>query len=636
MLFPVPMAKTRVVGLRRDLKRVIEFLHENGMVQVRDFEHPQTTREQSLSHYPEIAEQLLQLESISRLLPETSSGQAPRALGLAEALKQARGLGLEEELAKIQQEKLSNRSRRQELRELEQRLELFKKFNLDFAKLSTGMTEIVAARIPAAGVNALRAKLSAADIRFDWTLKPIDGSHSMAVIAVEKNKVVSARNVLESAGAVLENVPTVSGKPHEALGRVHDEIEALRQKNEKWDQRLAQMAESHGDRIHSLMEVLSIEKDRCEIASRFGRTSDFFILEGYIPSRDFDSFSKRIITDFGAGLHVEKLAVEAHPGGHETVPTLLDNAKPFAPFEFVTRFMSLPQAYDVDTTMVFAFIFPILYGMMLGDFVYALISMGFAWFIRKKTAKGSLLYSLGSIWFLAAIPSLFFGVLFNEYFGMSHVLFLEKFGVHLEHPLYQGLPRMENVSTLLLLTIFTGLAVTALGFLLGFVREWRMNAKAHAYAKLAWVAVIGAGAFVIYSLMSGASVGPLLIGAGLVFLLCAGLIVKVEGIVGLIEIPSVAGNILSYARIMAVGLSGVVIAEILNELVFPSPDQGLFLLVTLPLFIFGHAFNVGLAMFECFIQGARLNYVEFFSKFYEGGGMEFSPFKVNRKFTIGR
>jgi len=90
---------------------------------------------------------------------------------------------------------------------------------------------------------------------------------------------------------------------------------------------------------------------------------------------------------------------------------------------------------------------------------------------------------------------------------------------------------------------------------------------------------------------------------------------------------------MSFSRILAVGLVGTLIALILNDLLFPSLDKGILLIILVPIYIIGHLFNAFLAMFESFIQGARLNYVEFYSKFYEGGGKEFSPFRLTRKFV---
>jgi V/A-type H+-transporting ATPase subunit I len=101
-----------------------------------------------------------------------------------------------------------------------------------------------------------------------------------------------------------------------------------------------------------------------------------------------------------------------------------------------------------------------------------------------------------------------------------------------------------------------------------------------------------------------------------------------EGLMGLFEVPGVVSNVLSYVRIAGVGVVGVVLAEIINEFLAPSPSLGVLNLIIFPLFIVFHFANAFLAMFESLVQVGRLNLVEFYSKFYHGGGKPFKPFSL--------
>jgi V/A-type H+-transporting ATPase subunit I len=109
-----------------------------------------------------------------------------------------------------------------------------------------------------------------------------------------------------------------------------------------------------------------------------------------------------------------------------------------------------------------------------------------------------------------------------------------------------------------------------------------------------------------------------------------------EGFIGLLEIPGLMGNALSYARIAAIGVVGVVLAEIINEYFAPTPSAGLFLIITIPLFLIFHFVNMFVAMFEALIQGGRLNLIEFRSKFLKGGGSVFAPFSMKNNEKIMR
>ena len=99
---------------------------------------------------------------------------------------------------------------------------------------------------------------------------------------------------------------------------------------------------------------------------------------------------------------------------------------------------------------------------------------------------------------------------------------------------------------------------------------------------------------------------------------------------GAVELPGILGNSLSYARIAAVGIAGVALAEVINESFMPGPEKGLMLLIILPLFLVLHVLNAGLTMVESIVQGGRLNLVEFYGKFFQGGGKAFVPFSVER------
>jgi V/A-type H+-transporting ATPase subunit I len=274
--------------------------------------------------------------------------------------------------------------------------------------------------------------------------------------------------------------------------------------------------------------------------------------------------------------------------------------------------------------------FPIFYGMMLGDAGYGLISLGLAYGLLKISPKEGMLYPFAKIWFYCAIPALVFGFIYDEFFGFPHHTLLEFFGIHANF--YYGLERLHEIQRLLPITLLVGVIAMAAGFFFGFLNAFKEKHFSHAYAKLGWFFVVVSGTFLVSAGMF--NIFPfMLIPSGIVFAIALIPILKAEGPIALIEIPGVAGNILSFARILAVGLASVVVAVILNDIVLPDPSQGLAMFITLPLYVFGHVGNTFLGMFESLIQGARLNYVEFFSKFYHGGGKAFTPFRANRKFT---
>ena len=172
-----------------------------------------------------------------------------------------------------------------------------------------------------------------------------------------------------------------------------------------------------------------------------------------------------------------------------------------------------------------------------------------------------------------------------------------------------------------------------LGFLLGAYNKWREGHMWHTAGKLAWILVEFSGVALVASVMFSALPASVIYPAAGAFILGLLVILKAEGAMGMIEIPGLASNIFSYARILAVGIASVVVAELINELLLPSADKGVLAIVLIPVYVGLHLFNAVLGMFESLVQGARLNYVEFFPKFYEGGGSKFNPFKYVKRFT---
>ncbi|MDD5317349.1 MAG: V-type ATPase 116kDa subunit family protein [Candidatus ainarchaeum sp.] len=351
-----------------------------------------------------------------------------------------------------------------------------------------------------------------------------------------------------------------------------------------------------------------------------------------MPSGDCGRVEAALKERFGGDV-----IMEHKKGGHDQ-PTMLRNPNALGPFEFMVEFISLPKGYEIDPTLLFALGFPIIYGMMLGDAGYGLVSFIIALLVSRKF-KGTMLEPIGKVWALVALPTVIFGFIYNEYFGfkLSHIIGEHACGMIptlFGFSLCEGMPRMENITLLLLATLFVGMAHLAIGFVLGALNKYREGETWHAAAKIAWIGVEFAGVALVATIMFRALPDWVVAPSALVALAAVAVIIKVEGVLGLIEIPGLASNIFSYARILAVGIASVVVAELINELLLPSPDKGVVaVIILIPVYIGLHLFNVVLGMFESLVQGARLNYVEFFSKFYEGGGSRFNPFRYAKHFT---
>ncbi len=258
-----------------------------------------------------------------------------------------------------------------------------------------------------------------------------------------------------------------------------------------------------------------------------------------------------------------------------------------------------------------------------------------------------MLQGFAKLWAIAAIPSILFGIIFDEWFGFTFQSFMHEFGIVVHGTFLQAffgiglhLARLHDIGMLILITVLVGVLHLSIGLFLGFLNEWA-HSKWHAAAKLAWIGILVSGLFLIPHLMFKTSLLNLpineLTAGGIIFAASLLIILKVDGIMGIFEIPGIAGNALSYARIAAVGIAGVVVAEaIINKLIYEGmavPNKGsmaVFAIMTIIVFIL-HVLNTFLAMFESLVQGARLNLVEFYGKFFHGGGKKFAPFTMEEE-----
>ncbi|MCR4368678.1 MAG: V-type ATP synthase subunit I [archaeon] len=621
------MCKVRVIGLKSAIKQTIDSLEKYGGLEIKQISSNEIKNHSAAGENLEILEKNLVLEAmLNSLESQPVKGkfayeETKKALNSPETKKTEKRLGeIRAEMEKISAEK-------DDLKEKNARIKMFTKFGFDFGKTQYESIEIVAGKIQKTKMEGLQSAMQ--KMRVEYTQKPLNQTEAIMLIAMEKNG--NALEEMQKAGFEKLSIPKMDSKPEIELARIEAQEKGLENRENALKKELQKISRENYGKLCAMKEYAQIETEKSRETEKFAASAHTFIMEAYLPEKKYPEFEKFLKAEFGEKVHIEKFSAQHLEKTHEEAPTLLEQPKQFAHFEFMTKFISIPKHNELDPTLIFMLFFPVFYGMIVGDAVYGIISFLLAKVIRDKFPDG-ILNPIGTLWMWCAVPTIIFGIIFDEYAGFSHEKIFEMLGFH-ELVLYHGLERMHNIELLMALTILLGIVTVAMGFLFGFINAARHGDKKHMYAKLGWFGITAFGTVFVSILMFNALPQEFFLPSGALLFASLAIVLIFEGIMSAIEIPSVVGNILSFARILAVGLVGVVIAAILNDLAFPSLDKGILLIVFLPLFIAGHVFNAFLAMFEALIQGARLNYVEFYSKFYQGGGKEFTPFRFNRKYT---
>lgn len=368
-------------------------------------------------------------------------------------------------------------------------------------------------------------------------------------------------------------------------------------------------------------DFLSSEIEKMEAPLRFTTTKNTFIVEGWIPENKYQELGDILKKKFGDRVTLDKIKYS----DDESVPIEFKHPTPVKPFELLLELFEYPKSREIDPTFAIFITFPLFYGIMLGDIGYGLVIFLASLLMKTKFKTEGWKMILGILEY-SSIYTIVFGFIDGEFFGFDIFLLLgieELFGLRM--PI---LNRIVDFLPIMILSISIGVIHVLLGLIFGFINVYRShNLKEAILKKGAWIILI----FSIVALAASMYISDILLyfGGGLL-LVSIVLLVAGEGFIGLIEIFGIMSNILSYVRLMAIGLSSVGIAIVINSITMDIifPKGGIFILLGYSVLIFGHIGNILLGILASFLHALRLHYVEFFTKFYEGGGIKYKPFGI--------
>lgn len=338
------------------------------------------------------------------------------------------------------------------------------------------------------------------------------------------------------------------------------------------------------------------------------------IIHGWIPDsrlKDFTESLKQTFDSSVAFCHRAPLDKEM-----SKVPTLLHQKKPMKPFQLFLKMVQPPGYGSFDPTALIGIFFPFFAGCIVGDMGYSLVMLVLLWLLSRRY-KGEIFKDVRSILTAVSIWSIFWGAAYGEFFGdLAHRT------LHLE-PLW--VERSHAVMPVLAFTVTLGLGHILLGLLIGLVHQLRNRHHKHAMEKGGNILVILAMVICLMSLRQLLPQGSLHLGIG-VALIGLVLLAIGGGIGGVIESFSSFGNILSYVRIGAIGLSSAILAVTASKFIDVLGISVLGVFAALAI----HLLNFVLAFAESGLHAARLHYVEFMGKFYQGNGVTYTPFSDRR------
>jgi V/A-type H+/Na+-transporting ATPase subunit I len=644
---PKEMTRAVIVGHKNILKETIDALHDTNLFHVEDFVEDESGFKISkpFSNAEEVSKKLVKIRSIANYLGIDSKKPV-----VQKADSVLRDLDSKlNELDRTISAKTETISQLEiELKDLDsQKKEIlpFMSINLDFdyyrgyenLKVFAGT---VKGSLDGSQISSIT---NAYELYFDPQSKTV-------VLFVAKNDADKVYELLQGLGFKELRVPERGGVPSELLRSIEQRQAEVIRRIESLKAEIDSLKASYADFILASDEVLSIESQKAELPLRIATSANAFVIDGWTPTEDFDKIVSVVNSATNGKAYVTSL--EVHHEEEDHAPVEYNNSKVVAPMQQIMDLYSRPKYTEIDPSSAIFITFPLIYGMILGDIGYALILLAIALAI-KTLVKSDAVKPLMNILIYCQIWSIIFGVLYGEFLGFSlaslhtahgvlpglipgwetKILFESIGGEEFTFPIH----RSHMVMTMIAISVFVGLIHLNFGFLFGFSNIARHHGMKHAVLeKGSWI-IIELGVLLAALGYFGGNSVLTYVGAGILVL---GIIMLTmgEGIKGPIELPSLMGNALSYARIIAVGLSSIYIAGTVNDIAFKMiwadhSQIGFAAVAAIIVFILGHGLNTVLSIIAPGLHALRLQYVEFFGKFYEGGGRKFNPFGYRRKYT---
>ncbi|MCD7810777.1 MAG: V-type ATP synthase subunit I [Ruminococcus sp.] len=427
--------------------------------------------------------------------------------------------------------------------------------------------------------------------------------------------------------------------PRQLTKLLENESERLRGKISECEESIRQLSENRR-RLEFFIDYLQMRIDKYEALNSLAFTKNAFVLTGYIPEKYADSIAKEIDSKYTAAVRFYT------PDEDEDVPVVLENNKFSEPVEGITEMYSLPGKKDVDPTPVMSFFYYLFFGMMLSDAGYGLLMVLGTTFALKKFKFEDKMRKTLVMFRNCGVSTIIFGALFGSWFGdIVQVVASEFFDKEIGS-LALWFEPLDDPIRLLLYSFALGIMHLFLGLAVSFKMQWSDGKKLDAvldtipvYLTILGVCPLAASILTdVPSILSKIGAYVAIVGV-ILLVLTAGrssksIFGKIFG--GLYALYNTAtgylSDILSYSRLLALGLATGSIAGVIN-LIGTMPENTVVKAVLLVVvFIVGHTANLAINLLGAYVHTDRLQFVELFSKFYEGGGREFKPLSIKTNY----
>jgi V/A-type H+-transporting ATPase subunit I len=618
-----PMQKVRIVCLDKDRRSMVSALHKAGILDLRK-SALELADDNAAEHFTALSDTQIRLAGAISLLKAPKRGKKgkhpniEKHIDAERLIATAKSLRVVDRIYALDQER---KSAQQSLKHFLQSEDVAKQLSGMDINLDRLKSNVLSFKAYSAGnrkdLDALKAEIKKEGLAVG-VVESYE-KHQLGVILAYKKGLdvdeIARKYNLRELDLSLDHLHGQAGEALIRITKARSEIEARIKAIEK---ELLEISGSEYSRLSAFMEMLEIEITKARVSETFKKTDRTIIIEGWVPKKTLHGLEHAISGASGGRYYIEQLATD------ELAPTLMNRPKMLQPFDYMINFISVPRSDEIDPAVFFMISFPIFYGFMISDVGYGVLSFFFAWYITTITDPEGLVCNTAKIWKMCAISAIVFGFLSNQYFGLALNQYFTSF---------VGFDWFKSITVLLAVSVIFGLIQVVAGLLIGFVNKYKHHRKI-AFGRLTSAILLVSGTIAVAGgVFNAFSNSTLLWGSAVlaIVMLIATLVLSGEE-AG--EVTNLISHPLSYARLMGFGLASVVLAFLIDQAFTPSLSGGIpWFIISLVLFLVLHFLNMIVSMFEGAVQGARLNFIEFFSKFYTGGGIKFKPFAAKRVYT---
>jgi len=650
---PDPMVKVRVMTAKDYSNKALKILHRAGVLHVEESEELKPVDREAIERESsQVAELLADIDNALAYIPK---GERILLEEDIEVIYTRPFSETENEVSRLCT-KLSNMHQRivklneeaEELKELKKYLEtLWQQADIRLRDLNFSGSYLLSRVfvLPSEIYETLYSKLKI--YLFGSIVATIENETVLHVIAEVENQEIIESLVKDNGGKVLQ-IPDEDLTLGEFVGVAEGRIHSLEEELTKLYREIESKTRENLERLILFREALSAENERLSVLEKACEAKYVTLIEGWIPESNVEATISEVRENIGYVFIDTR-----NPEQAEEPPTKMRNLTALKPFQIIVNLFGIPKYREWDPTPIIAYSFAFFFGLMLGDVIYAagiilLAKFALRRFVDDPESEGFKLFQ--RIFYISSGVALVIGLLTGTYLGN----FYQFFGIE-SLALAEGIKvLLGDAMSFIVFALGIGLIHVNIAHVMALIKGIREGNKAVIPGKAGlFILQIAGIPWIIHFLgidipLLNAQIYPTLVYImllGVVLIVVSSIMqqgVFLGSILWLFDITGILGDVMSYCRLAGVGLATYYLAMVFNMMsgliagMVPAGIMRLVLgtLIAIVVLLFGHVLNLLLSTISCFVHSLRLCFVEFLFKFYEGGGREYSPFRLRKRALV--